>query len=396
MLHNVCGFAVTARIRGNEFAFFTQLNPINMYFLLISLNLFIATANCVRFEKSFDTLEMVSAVFRHGQKASDPYGTYPKDPLINETYYPYGPGELTNVGKRMEFTLGKKLRQRYGNFLNNLYTPEKVYAVSTYRRRAKMSLELVLAGLFPPERTLLEWEQELNWQPIPYDSLPQNNHLMEFSMFNCPKYERLYKEFSKSPTALHVEKKYEQYYEYIAENTGLEVNNIYDIFFLYLSLDAEKDWGLELPQWTQLVFPEYLKEAAIDFYLLSSATPQLKQLAGGFLLKKIMNDTIEKINRTLQPPSRKLYLYSGHEYNVAFLLNALNVYYPHIPPFGSCVMIELHRIKKVYGIKIFYMEGYNAPVKALKIPGCDLFCPIKNFMKLLTKNMPENGNVCEE
>ncbi|KAK4881041.1 hypothetical protein RN001_004360 [Aquatica leii] len=338
---------------------------------------------------------MVTAVFRHGQKASDPYGTYPQDPLINETYYPYGPGELTNVGKRMEYTLGKRLRERYGNFLNNLYTPDKVYAISTYRSRAKMSLELVLAGLFPPKRTLLEWEQELNWQPIPFDSLPQDNHLMEFAMFNCPKYVKLYTEYSQSLEASSVEKKYQKYYNYIADNTGMDVANVYDIFFLYLSLDAEKDWGLELPSWTHVVFPELLKEAAVDFYSLSSATPQLKQLAGGFLLKKIVNDTLQKINHTLRPPSRKMFLYSGHEYNVAFLLNALNVYYPHIPPFGSCVLVELHNVRGTYGIKINYMEGYDARIKPLKIPGCEIFCPIKTFMKLLTMNMPENGNACD-
>lgn len=40
-------------------------------------------------------LRMVHMVFRHGQRtAAD---TYPNDPFINETFTPYGWGQLTNV-----------------------------------------------------------------------------------------------------------------------------------------------------------------------------------------------------------------------------------------------------------------------------------------------------------
>lgn len=50
--------------------------------------------------------------------------------------------------------------------------------------------------------------------------------------------------------------------------------------------------------------------------------------------------------------SKKIFLYSGHEYNVASILQVLGVYYPHIPPYGSYVTIELYRISNVYGIKV--------------------------------------------
>lgn len=36
-----------------------------------------------------------------------------------------------------------------------------------------MSLELVLAGLFPPLSPLQKWDADLNWQPIPYNYAPQ-------------------------------------------------------------------------------------------------------------------------------------------------------------------------------------------------------------------------------
>lgn len=35
-----------------------------------------------------------------------------------------------------------------------------------------MSMQVVLAGLFPPKGTAMEWNRNLNWQPIPIFSEP--------------------------------------------------------------------------------------------------------------------------------------------------------------------------------------------------------------------------------
>lgn len=35
-----------------------------------------------------------------------------------------------------------------------------------------MSMQVVLAGLFPPQGTAMEWNTKLNWQPIPIFSEP--------------------------------------------------------------------------------------------------------------------------------------------------------------------------------------------------------------------------------
>lgn len=36
-------------------------------------------------------------LFRHGDRTPDKVGMYPTDPHLNDTYYPYGLGALTNV-----------------------------------------------------------------------------------------------------------------------------------------------------------------------------------------------------------------------------------------------------------------------------------------------------------
>lgn len=75
-------------------------------------------------------------------------------------------------GKETLYDIGTWLRHRYGKLLGKLYYPEKVHAQSTGVSRTQMSIELVLAALYPPEGTVQEWNHDLNWQPIPFFSEP--------------------------------------------------------------------------------------------------------------------------------------------------------------------------------------------------------------------------------
>lgn len=47
-----------------------------------------------------------------------------------------------------------------------------VWAQTTGVTRTKMTMQVVLAGLFPPHGTAMEWNSNLNWQPIPIFSEP--------------------------------------------------------------------------------------------------------------------------------------------------------------------------------------------------------------------------------
>ncbi|XP_054015886.1 venom acid phosphatase Acph-1-like, partial [Hylaeus anthracinus] len=123
-------------------------------------------------------LRQVNVIFRHGDRTPDT-GTnemYPNDPYLNSAFYPLGRGQLSNEGKRREYQLGKVLRERYPRFLGDIYTPESVWGMSSDYDRTKMSLQLVLAGLFPPNKEQ-KWNPQLNWQPIPtrYLQRPEDN-----------------------------------------------------------------------------------------------------------------------------------------------------------------------------------------------------------------------------
>lgn len=57
------------------------------------------------------------------------------------------------------------LRDRYNKFLGDIYYPPNIYARSTNIGRCKMTLQLVLAGLYPPA-DVQKWNPNLSWQPI--------------------------------------------------------------------------------------------------------------------------------------------------------------------------------------------------------------------------------------
>ena len=61
-------------------------------------------------------------------------------------------------------------------------------AQSTGVARTKTSLQLVLAGLYPPSHTSLEWNKNLNWLPIPYDYQPLNEDTLLLVRTACPRY----------------------------------------------------------------------------------------------------------------------------------------------------------------------------------------------------------------
>lgn len=75
---------------------------------------------------------------------------------------------------------------------------------------------------------------------------------------------------------------------------------------------------------------------------------------------RAMTDSMIAAQNPTAAPNTKMYLYSGHETNVASMLHALGVYKPHIPEYSSAVILELQQIKQEYYVKVsaFYHK-YN-------------------------------------
>ena len=69
-------------------------------------------------------------------------------------------------GKMQAFKFGEWLRERYGDFLN-VYHHEEVEAWASKLERTHVTVQLVLAALYPPVGEQ-EWNEKLKWNPIPY------------------------------------------------------------------------------------------------------------------------------------------------------------------------------------------------------------------------------------
>lgn len=62
---------------------------------------------------------------------------------------------------------------------------------------------------------------------------------------------------------------------------------------------------------------------------------------------------VDKSSNSLKPPTRKIFLYSGHEHTVFSTLAALEIYDHHFPKYASATIYELHKLgDKNYAIKV--------------------------------------------
>ncbi|ERL91264.1 venom acid phosphatase Acph-1-like [Dendroctonus ponderosae] len=343
-------------------------------------------------EPSDDTLVLTHVLFRHGNRTADKdHELYPKDPYLHEPYYPYGSGQLTKVGKHKEFSVGRSLRERYHNFLGEFYYPEVIEAYSTDYNRTKMSLQLVLAGLFPPREEDL-FENSILWQPVPFNYLPKYQDKVLLGVL-CPNYLEMYEDISNSQEILERFAQHSATFDYISEHTGLKVSRFFHLYNLYFGLSTEEEWGFTLPEWTRPVWPHTITNLAIQDYFVSMHTHEMRQMATGYYLEKVIEDTKNKILSS-KSPGRKMHLYSAHENNIAELLISLGVFeHPHVPNYGAWVSLEVHFINNIYGIKVFYENHEGEEPQLLSIPDCGSFCPLDRFIAITEPLIP-SPNLC--
>lgn len=325
-------------------------------------------------------LRLVNVVFRHGDRTPDKGNEmYPNDPHLDSDFYPMGLGQLTNIGKKREFDLGGYLRRNYGTFLGEVYTPSILSALSSDYDRTKASLQLVLAALFPPA-PIQRWNQELPWQPIAAQYIPRLRDNV-FLADECPAYLREYAKVLDSPEARKELAKFSDLTKNLTIWTGKNVTTPSDLYYLYHTFVSEASMNLTLPDWVHTVFPRgRLWDATIFSYHVSNANTRLRRLFAGPLLRRMRESMLAAKDGSLAE-GRKLYLYSGHESNVAALLKALRVYEPRVPEYSSAIILELWREEDYY-VKILHYLGIPPVARELRLPGCDVLCPLEQFLEL--------------
>ncbi|XP_073992427.1 venom acid phosphatase Acph-1 [Rhodnius prolixus] len=331
------------------------------------------------------TLKLVNLVFRHGQRT--PASTYPTDPHINDTFAPYGWGQLTNEGKNQQYEQGKWLRERYSHFLGSKYTNNLLEALTTDVDRTKMSTALMFAGLLPPEGDQV-WNENLHWHPIPtsHQKLSEDTLLL---VRGCPRFSEALNEVLNEEDVKKKIDEQQEIYKYLSEHAGVEVKDPWGVEDIYSTLKAEEEFNLTLPEWTKEVYPDKLRDITAWSFQLNVWNKELKKIKGGPLLKKILNDMNALVEGKL-PEGRKLYVYAGHDSTVVNLLSALNVWEKQIPVYNILAIMELHQVEDKFGVKVF-IRNSTERLYELRVPGCDDYpCPLTELTKLSADVLPDN------
>ncbi|XP_011864387.1 PREDICTED: venom acid phosphatase Acph-1-like isoform X2 [Vollenhovia emeryi] len=321
---------------------------------------------------------------RHGERTPLLKETYPTDPYNVSTYGPLGFAQLTNRGKLTEYRIGTMLRQRYNDFLGSIYHPQDIYAISSDSDRTKMSLQLMLAGLYPPDVPQL-WNPDLPWLPIPTYYAPKKVDML-FKAKRCPIYKAAFAETKKMKEVRDKIAVHENLFKFLMEKTGLAIEKL--PLNLYNLLTAQKNMNLTLPEWCTDDVYRQMQEAVVLDYEIRSYTTQLKRLNGGMFIKKF----IDNINKR----SRKMYVYSGHEVNIAAFGRAQNISEPKLPDYGSAFLLEKLRDDsgKLY-IKIFLWTGTTEKLMPIKLAGCNEVCPLETYLELVRDVIPsDNETTC--
>ncbi|KRT82077.1 Phosphatase [Oryctes borbonicus] len=247
-------------------------------------------------QQSEESLQLVHVFFRHGSRTPEFKATYPKDIYKLEDFMPMGWGQLTNVGKQRAYKLGKLLRNRYDSFLGDIYTPELVEATSTDFDRTKMTVLLVLAGLFPPAQSQM-WDDGLSWIPIPYYfEKAEHDYFIRRPTDYCPAYVDALNKVYESAAYAEALKDHEEVLKYIEENTGKPMGTLEDVFDVFQTLYAERQMNFTLPEWTKSVFPEPISSIAGIQCNFENYNGILKRLNGGRILKKVIEHMVKKSN----------------------------------------------------------------------------------------------------
>ncbi|EFN78071.1 Testicular acid phosphatase-like protein [Harpegnathos saltator] len=330
-------------------------------------------------------LELVQVLMRHGQRTPLLKEFYPKDIYNESSYEPWGISQLTNDGKMTEYRIGTMLRRRYDAFLGPLYHPRDVYAISTDLDRTKMSLQLALAGLYPPQGNQ-QWNPDLNWFGIPTNYMPGKVDLMRSS---CPSYAAALEEVKNTNEIRDKVAFYHDFFKFLSRKTGLTITEPMQVYELYNGLTAQKSMNLTLPEWCTDEVYRMMQELVLLEYDIRSYTTQLKRLNGGFLVKKFIDNMNPKIKHDVK---RKIYIYSGHEVNIAAFAKAHNITDNEtLPDFGSTFVVEKLRDEHFnFYVRIFYWTGITQKLLLMKLKHCDDVCPMDIYLELMRDVIPSD------
>jgi len=332
-------------------------------------------------------LEMVHLLYRHG--ARSPVHFYPKDPNPPSVWVD-GPGRLTQIGMHMEYELGKFLKERYMNnsFLDNEYVWKQVYVRSSDSERCLQSAESQLAGLFPPSGRQI-WNPDIKWQPVPVHTVPPDQDpLLRPDDTVCPRLYELFEEVYERASWKEKERQSKELIKLVARGTGLEDLDLKTFSHPVDTLHCEMVGKLDVPDWAIENWKSIKQLEDWWFSERFSGSDEFGRLSGGALLGKI-NANMRSWIGGLKNDLYKMNIFSGHDTSILSLSAALNINLHQVPPFSTCIMIELYSVTNgSYFVEINYRNDTSGVIYQLRLPNCTMSCPLDKFLAETKSRVP--------
>ncbi|XP_050729847.1 prostatic acid phosphatase-like [Eriocheir sinensis] len=357
-------------------------------FLLLLLLLLSLQGQPAQAEEEDTTLELVQMLYRHGDRS--PILMYPTDPHKNvSALWPAGLGQLTKRGKVMQYGLGRWLRNRYEALVGPAWVPGELNVLSTDVDRTLMSAACNLASFYYPKEPNERFEADLPWVPTPIHTVPAAYDKLLSVDEACPRVFLEEKRVQELPEVKKVIEANQDLFKFVTEKSGVTVDNVTTLSYLFDTLYIESLYNLTLPNWAKEVY-DRMKEINNFSFKLMAYTQELKRLRAGPLIKEFGHNM--KVRTAGSASQTKMFMYSGHDKTVASLLEGLGVFNGVAPPYIATVLVELHRVNDQHYVKMYYCND-TAMTEAphpLILPGCSERCPLDKWLALTASVVPQN------
>eukprot|EP00730_Choanoeca_flexa_P016859 TRINITY_DN8047_c0_g1_i1.p1 TRINITY_DN8047_c0_g1~~TRINITY_DN8047_c0_g1_i1.p1 ORF type:complete len:510 (+),score=126.70 TRINITY_DN8047_c0_g1_i1:136-1665(+) len=391
-----------------------------------------------------DELKLVQILFRHGDRA--PTLKVPGWANIEkDSDWPNGLGQLTDRGMQMHYNVGRYMRRRYIetlNFVKPKFDFKEFYVRSTDVDRTLMSANSQLASWFTPETSPFN-NTALLWRPVPVHTTPVVNDVLmrnfDAQGGSCPRYGQLSAGWDGTPN--YVAKNKEMVNDTACQVVGApspctvaqfllavgrlsKMNTDLLLSQAWMISDAllcRREHGLALPEWATAkggVVYDVMRELEDWGMYEMFDGPERRKLTGGIFIKQLLYNIAQALGQSPNPyqdssllikPDKqdtiKTFLFSGHDTNVASVLEALETdhFKARAPPYASALLFELYqRQDKSTYIQLRYknesaLDNWQHDGTLLTIKGCGSSnCSVEDFKAATQAVIPDDiANACK-
>ena len=391
---------------------FQQALAVGVVALLLSAGSGITSFPVQAQEAKSETLRAVVLLFRHSVIS-------PKhNPPNLKAEWPMGPKQLTAIGMRDMFEVGKALNRKYVEelgFISGRYKASDLYVRASNTDRALQSAQLVMLGLYPlgtgPDPSVYDKSlqavpsPELAFTPVPIHSAPLEDDavLRSYSgTADCKRYRKFAKSVYKTELYAAKSREYEDFLVRMASITGVAEGEkppkiLHKVNEIYEPVSAFLQHNIALPETLADEDIVLLKQLSDWNYHHQFIGKQVGSLTGGPFVGELISNFTGFIKANGE--AQKLYLYLGHQRTILGVEAALGLervrtegplFVGRVPPQGSHYAFELHqRGEKDYAVQIKFVTAEAEQV--VELPDCGgESCSFGRFVQLYARVVPQD------